>query len=129
MEYGASQSATQRSISHLLASADVERGRHLSRSCQMCHGDLECIDTDMNAPVFWNIVGREKACQTGVDYSDAMQRVGVEWTFDELNTYLARPGGFVPGTAMSDINTSSEESRIDFIAFLRTLSDEPVPLP
>ena len=129
IEYGASQSATQQPISHLLAGADVERGRRLARSCQVCHGDPERIDTGMNAPVLWNIVGRDKASQTGVDYSDAMQRVGGEWTFDELNSYLARPSGFVPGTAMSDINTSSEESRIDIIAFLRTLSDAPVPLP
>lgn len=129
IDHGASLSLTQPPISHLLAGADVERGRRLARFCHVCHGDLERIDPGKNAPVLWNIVGREKASQPGVEYSEAMRRTGGVWTFDELNSYLARPGGFVPGTAMWDIDTPSEESRIDIIAYLRTLSDDPVPLP
>lgn len=129
IEYGASLSLTQPSISHRLAGANVERGRRLARFCHVCHGDLERIDTGTDAPVLWNIIGRKKASQSEIEYSDAMLSAGGIWTFDEMNSYLALPGGFVPGTTMWDITTTSEESRIDIIAYLRTLSDNPVPLP
>jgi cytochrome c len=129
IEFGASSSITQPPISHLLSGADVERGRRLARFCHVCHGDLELTDTGKNAPVLWNIVGRAKGSQPDAEYTEALQRAGGVWTFDELNSFLARPGGFVPGTAMWDIDTSSEQSRIDIIAYLRTLSDDPVPLP
>lgn len=129
IDHGASLSITQPPISHLLAGADIERGRRLARFCHVCHGDLERIDTGKSAPVLWDIVGREKASQPGVEYTQAMRRAGGVWTFEELNSYLARPAAFVPGTAMWDINTTSEESRVDIIAYLRTLSDNPVPIP
>lgn len=126
---GASPKLTEPPISHLLAGADIERGRRLASFCKVCHGDLEKKETGTAAPVLWDIVGREKASQPHIEYSDAILGAGGVWTFDELNSFLARPGGFIPGTAMADAYTASEESRIDMIAYLRTLSDDPKPLP
>jgi cytochrome c len=51
------------------------------------------------------------------------------WTFDKLNTWLTDPRAMVPGTAMTFAGLSSEKQRADVIAYLDTLSKNPVPLP
>jgi cytochrome c2 len=53
----------------------------------------------------------------------------IVWTYEDLNTYLygpslTKPGGFMEVPSISDDNT-----RADLIAYLRTLSDTPIPLP
>jgi cytochrome c len=130
IKYGASLSITQPPISHLLADADVERGRRLGQFCANCHGKYELRDkTGTQLPSLWEIVGRGKGSLPDIEYSEAMNSAGGTWTFDELNSFLARPGGLIPGTPMWGILTPSEQARIDIIAFLRTLSDDPHPLP
>ena len=54
---------------------------------------------------------------------------GMMWTFDNLDQFIANPKGFVPGTAMAFAGLKNPEQRADVIAYLRTLSDNPVPLP
>lgn len=60
-----------------------------------------------------------------------MKAVDGVWTYDRLNSFIALPGGFVPGTMMEPVNYASpdEQGRIDLIAYLRTLSENPMPLP
>ena len=58
-----------------------------------------------------------------------MKAKGGNWTFDELNKFLANPRGYIPGTAMTFAGLSREQQRADVIDFLHTLSDNPVPLP
>jgi cytochrome c len=58
-----------------------------------------------------------------------MKAKGGEWTYDELNKFLANPRGYIPGTAMSFAGLSRDQQRADVIAYLRTLSDSPKPLP
>jgi cytochrome c len=58
-----------------------------------------------------------------------MKAKGGKWTFDELNKFLANPRGYVPGTAMTYVGISRPEQRADVIDYLRTLADNPVPLP
>ena len=58
-----------------------------------------------------------------------MKAKGGNWTFDELNEFLANPRGDVPGTNMTFAGISRGEQRADLIDYLRTQSDNPEPLP
>src|SRR4029453_13881331 len=58
-----------------------------------------------------------------------MKSKGGKWTFEELDKFLANPRRDVPGTAMTFAGIERDRQRADVIAYLRTLSDNPVPLP
>ena len=47
-----------------------------------------------------------------------MKGKGGNWTFDDLNKFLANPKGFVPGTAMGFAGISKDSERADVIAYL-----------
>ena len=82
-------------------------------------------------PNLWGVVGAN-VVHGDFDYSDAMRAKGAEgmtWTYDNLDHFIENPKGFIPGTAMSYAGVKNPEERADIIAYLRTLSDNPVPLP
>ena len=54
---------------------------------------------------------------------------GGSWDYEELNRFIADPMRVFPGTDMEAKGYQKLEDRADLIAFLRTLSDSPVPLP
>jgi cytochrome c len=58
-----------------------------------------------------------------------MKSKGGTWTYDELNNFLANPRRDIPGTAMTFAGIDRERQRADVVAYLRTLSDDPAPLP
>jgi cytochrome c len=52
------------------------------------------------------------------------------WNYDDLNSFLSNPRAFIPGTKMSNLSgIAGEDRRAALIAYLRTLSDNPYPLP
>jgi len=51
------------------------------------------------------------------------------WTYDKLFVYLKSPAGVVPGTKMTYAGLRSEQQRINLLAYLRTQSDNPLPIP
>jgi cytochrome c len=136
LDAGALPRIEQPSIEARLSEGDPERGRQIfAETCRYCHLEPRPGDTpgskDRIASL-WDVVGREIASLQGTIYSDAMQATDGVWTFDRLNSLIALPGGFVPGTMMEyplHYTPPDEPGRIDVIAYLRTLSDNPVPLP
>ena len=129
------QGAASRSVDPLsageVAEADLELGRIRAIECEQCHA-LEIGDTPPGrypGPDLWNIVGREKGSFPEYAYSEAMRSQTGSWTYDELNRFLADPTGNVPGTNMGFGHEPDRAKRIAVIAYLRTLSDDPVPLP
>src|SRR4029453_12960968 len=58
-----------------------------------------------------------------------MKSKGGKWSFEELDKFLANPRRDIPGTAMTFAGIERDRQRADVIAYLRTLSDNPVPLP
>ena len=75
----------------------------------------------------WSAVPR--ATHAGFSYSSAMTADHAPWTFDELFKFLKSPQAMVPGTKMSFAGLRSAQDRINLIAYLRTQSDSPVPIP
>ena len=57
------------------------------------------------------------------------QRADKTWTYEELNDFLAAPKADIPGTKMTFPGLPKLQDRANVIAWLRTLSDSPVPLP
>jgi cytochrome c len=115
-------------ISATLAAADVERGRaFFEASCSNCHSSTQ--EGRKMGPTLWNVVGRDKASVSEVSYSEALKAWEGVWTYEDLNVFLYGPTLTAPGTRMEIRGASDEAERINLIAYLRTLSDKPIPLP
>ncbi|MDH3669245.1 MAG: ankyrin repeat domain-containing protein [Paracoccaceae bacterium] len=115
-------------ISGDLAAADIEKGRIRALECGVCHQMVKVENTGGDGPRLWGIVGRPIA-SLDYPYSDAMSSQSGSWTFERLNAFLADPMGIVPGTVMNKGYVDDRAERVALIAYLRTLSDDPVPLP
>ena len=125
---GAAAKEPEQPIETLLAKASVEKGQAAAKQCQACH-TFEKGGPNRIGPNLWNVVNRARASEAGFNYSAAMKGKGGNWSFDELNKFLANPRGYVPGTAMTFAGLSRPEQRADLIDYLHTLADNPVPLP
>jgi cytochrome c len=115
-------------ITDKIAAADPEKGRmFFENNCQHCH--IVLPELGEIGPHLWNIVGRDKASLDYKGYSKTLRaREGV-WTYEDLNTYLSGPAVTTPGVNMQTEGATNETDRVNVIAYLRTLSDNPVPLP
>ncbi len=115
-------------IATALASASAEHGAQIAKQCQACHNFQEGQGAKVG-PDLYGVVGRPVASVSNFNYSAALKAKGGTWTFDALNTWLTKPSADVPGTAMTFAGLSNEKQRADVIAYLDTLSANPVPLP
>ena len=116
-------------ISAKLSGADSVKGEALFvKQCQVCH-DATRDMRSFRGPPLWGIVGKPKAAVEGFKYSPVIMALGGHWTYEELNSFLSDPARVLPGTDMGANGYQSEPERADLIAFLRGLSDAPVPLP
>jgi cytochrome c len=117
-------------ITPLLASADVHDGeQYTHRICIACH-TFDKGGKNGVGPNLYGVVERPRDSEAGFSYSPAMEKFkGQDWSFDALNQWLYKPSAYVPGTRMSFAGITNDKQRADVIAYLRTLSDNPVPLP
>ena len=65
----------------------------------------------------------------GFCYSSGMQAKGGDWTYEDINHMIFKPQAFVKGTKMAFVGVPKEQDRADIIAYLRTMNDNPPPLP
>jgi cytochrome c len=125
----ASPEASLPPIGPKLASANVEHGKALfKQDCSTCHTDDKGGPNKVG-PNQWNLVGRKKGAEPGFSYSSAMLKKGGTWTYEDLNHMIFKPQAFVKGTKMAFAGMPKEQDRADIIAYLRTMNDNPPPLP
>ncbi len=118
-------------IATLLASADAGAGEAVFKKCQACHSG-EKGGPNKVGPDLWDIVNRPVGAHEGFSYSAGMKTFaegGKVWDFDHLNHFLMAPKKYVAGTAMGFAGLKKDDERANLIAYLRTLSDNPAPLP
>ncbi|PXW57819.1 cytochrome c family protein [Methylobacterium sp. B4] len=111
-----------------LASADADKGKGGTKACAACHS-FEKGGPNKVGPDLWDVVEREKAHAAGFDYSAALKEKGGTWSYDDLDHFLENPKGYAKGTKMAFAGISSPAERANVIAYLRSLSDSPKPLP
>ena len=118
-------------VSPLLASADAAAGENIFKKCAACH-TIEEGGPNKTGPNLWNIVNRPVASHEGFKYSAAMTAFGSDgkvWDYEHLSQFTHKPKALVSGTAMGFAGLPKLQDRANLIAFLRTQSPNPAPLP
>jgi hypothetical protein len=80
-------------------------------------------------PNLYGVVGRDVGSVVDFKYSDAIRAKEGAWTFEQLDCFITKPKECVPGTKMPFPGLPDAAARADLLAFLRTLSGSPAPLP
>lgn len=127
LEGGAEEGAAEAGpdLGTLLAAADPAAGEKVFAKCAACHtfnqGGAQGI-----GPNLYGIVGVPIGKHAaGYAYSSDLAGHGGEWTYENLDAWLASPKGFAPGTKMSFAGLSKPEDRANLIAFLRAHGGGP----
>ena len=123
------------SILPFLAKADAVHGREIfDKRCALCHQIDPKFQSDSKfpsrvGPLLWGIVGRKRAADN-FKYSEAMRELGGTWGYEDIGAFIADPTGVIPGTGMGLPDwKASDQDRADVVLYLRSLSDNPVPMP
>lgn len=120
-----------RELALRIAAADPETGERLAARCADCH-TFATGGEALVGPNLFDIVGAPVARAEGFAYSIAFRSlnvVGATWTVERLDAFLANPADEIPGTRMGFAGVADEGQRAAIIAYLRQLSEDPLPLP
>jgi cytochrome c len=119
-------------LPELLAKADPDVGKKNAAICSTCHSFGKGEPSKPTGPNLWGIIGRVHAADKDFDYSQANRDLGAKgekWTYDAIFNFIKNPRAYMSGTKMTFAGMSSPEDRAAVLAYLRTLSDNPEPLP
>ncbi|MBM3573978.1 MAG: cytochrome c family protein [Alphaproteobacteria bacterium] len=125
---GGAPAAPAAPIGVLLAKASAAEGEKVAKKCSSCHG-FEAGGPNKIGPNLHDIVGADKAKKAGFAYSASLTKLGGKWSYEDLSAFLLKPSAFAPGTKMSFAGLSKDEERANMIAYLRSVTPNPPPLP
>lgn len=117
-------------IADRLKTADAAAGEKTAKVCTACHSFANTGDNKVG-PGLWEVVNRKPGTHEGFKYSQGMTTFGEThtWDFATLDVYLTNPKAEVPGNKMAFAGLKKPEDRANVIAYLRSLSANPAPLP
>lgn len=123
----AAEAAPELDLGTLLASASASAGERRAAICKSCH-TFEQGGANGTGPNLWNTVGRQIASVAGFNYTNALAEAGGTWTYERLDAYLKNSQEYIPGTSMVQ-RFPRDAQRADLLAYLGSLSPNPVPFP
>ena len=115
-------------IAAIMALGDVASGEAIFKKCAACHS-IKKGGANKIGPALYGVVGSKVGSASDYKYSNALASYGKEWTFEELNGFLTKPGSYLKGTKMSYAGLRKEADRASVIKYLNQNSDNPIPLP
>lgn len=127
-EQTSEEAPTEIVLADILKTADITRGKSLSKKCAACHS-FEKGGPNKVGPNLWDIVGHKVAAREGYAYSGALTSLEGNWNYEALYEFLKSPKDFTPGTKMSFAGFKKPEDIAAMIEFLRNNSEKPLPLP
>ncbi|MEM6475180.1 MAG: cytochrome c family protein [Pseudomonadota bacterium] len=116
------------SLAVLLASATPEAGEKVFAKCQACH-QIAQGGANGVGPGLYGVMGKGIGANApGFGYSSALSGKGGEWTWENMDAWLASPRGFIEGTSMSFAGLSKPEDRANLMVYLAANGGAP-PMP
>lgn len=118
-------------VGDYMQTADATAGEAVTKKCTACHG-FDKGGANKTGPNLYGILGSPVANKSDYDYSQIFKDAhgkGDKWEYQHLFDYLANPKKVMPGTKMAFAGITKPEERANLIAYLRTLSESPLPLP
>lgn len=114
----------------MVSKAKPENAASTFKKCAGCHS-ADATSASKAGPNLWNILNRPKASRSDfAGYSDAIKaKAGEKWTYENLAGFLHSPKGYMPGTKMNFGGVPEAADLADLLAYMRTLADNPAPLP
>ena len=98
------------------------------RYCGACHS-FNQGGANMVGPNLYDIVEKPIALKSGYSFSAALTAKHAAWSYENLDAWLADPKAWAPGTKMAFAGIPSEKQRAAVVAYLRSLSPKPAPIP
>ena len=99
---------------------DPVKGSRQFLQCKACHTVTDKGPHTVG-PNLWGVAGAKAGSKPGFNYSQALAKAGITWTPQQLDAFLARPNGKVPGNKMVFAGMANPQARKDMIAYLSTL--------
>ena len=102
-------------------SGNAKQGAAIFKAkCATCH---TCTDggPQKQGPNLYGVVGRQSGVKAGFNFTKALKEKNVEWTSENLLSFLQAPKGFAKGTSMAFPGFKKECDRADVVAYLNTL--------
>ena len=124
----AAEAAALEPVAPMMAQASAARGAKVFKKCATCHSVTKGGKHKVG-PNLWNIVAGARGAKAGFSYSKAIKGMEGRWTYESLNAFFAKPKAYMPRTKMAFGGLKKAKDRADLIAYLRSLSDSPAPLP
>lgn len=112
-----------------IAAAKPDSGKQALGKCLACH-TADKSAASKAGPNLWDVVNRKPGTRDDFKgYSDKMKALPDAWSYEHLAAFIHSPKTYLPGTKMGFAGVPKVQELADIIAYLRTLSDNPAPLP
>jgi cytochrome c len=127
-EKAETQAPPAQSLAQMLALASAEKGKKVAKKCTSCHR-FDKGGKNKIGPGLYGMIGRARGTVAGYNYSKAIQAMGGQWGYADLDAFLTKPKAFMAGTKMSFPGLKKAGDRAVLILYMRGQADQPAALP